>query len=76
MKYSIVMACLCAVFTTFNSPVRAERALEGHIFLVDSKIVMIFNGYDYGTWDDVGRLDFPALGRSSGGASGWTVGES
>lgn len=57
------LACVSSAF--------AERAWEGHIHLVDSNVMMVFDGYDYGTWDDVGRLDFPARGRASGGA--WSV---
>jgi hypothetical protein len=63
---SISMICL-----TCGSSALADRAWEGHIHLVGSNIKMVFDGYDYGTWDDVGRLDFPARGRVSGGA--WSV---
>lgn len=62
----ISMICL-----TCGSSALADRAWEGHIHLVGSNIEMVFDGYDYGTWDDVGRLDFPARGRASGGA--WSV---
>lgn len=64
-------SAISVFYLTCVSSAFAERAWEGHIHLVDSNVMMVFDGYDYGTWDDVGRLDFPARGRASGGA--WSV---
>ena len=56
-------------FVTQAIPACGERAWEGHIRLIDSNIVMVFEGYDYGTWDDVGRLEFHYAATSSAATS-------
>ncbi len=59
MKRRTSLLGLIALF--FGGPrwAHAERSWSGRIHLVDANLIIDFDGYEYGDWDDVARLAFP-----------------
>ncbi len=73
MKRSTSFGILLALFVlSFSDSANAERAWNGSIHVEDANLLIDFDGYDYGEWDDVGRLTFP--GRPASYSSAKFVG--